>query len=97
MGVACSGGTVANITAIWAARNNSLPPRNAFRGVALDGLAAGLLEYGWTSACVIGSRLLHYSFKKAVDLLGMGEAGLVLVDTDDAYRIKYFVRLLIFY
>lgn len=90
MGVACSGGTIANVTAMWTARNNALGPRNSFQGVEKEGLRRGLLEYGYKDACIVGSRLLHYSFKKAADLLGFGEEGLVLVDTDSKYRIKYF-------
>lgn len=33
LGAFCSGGTIANITALWVARNNALPAQGAFKGV----------------------------------------------------------------
>ncbi|KAJ3303393.1 hypothetical protein HDV03_003962 [Kappamyces sp. JEL0829] len=88
LGVACSGGTIANVTAMWAARNSCLALRNSFEGVAKEGLLRGLQEYGYSRACIVGSHLMHYSFKKAADLLGLGEDGLVLVPTDEKYRMR---------
>lgn len=31
---------------------------------------------------------MHYSFKKAVDLLGLGERGLELIDVDEDFRMR---------
>jgi len=42
LGSMCSGGTVANITALWAARNLAFPPEGNFKGVAHEGLFRAL-------------------------------------------------------
>ncbi|KAJ1546846.1 hypothetical protein HK405_006809, partial [Cladochytrium tenue] len=90
LGVCASGGTVANITALWAARNRALRPDPAagFRGVDREGLPRALAHYGYRDAVVVGSAMMHYSFKKAADLLGLGDEGLVLVPTDDAFCVR---------
>jgi glutamate decarboxylase len=82
LGVVTSGGTVANITALWAARNAALGPRGDFGGVEREGLAAALRHHGYADAVVIGPESMHYSFTKAAGLLGMGERGLIRVPAD---------------
>ena len=87
LGSFCSGGTVANITALWVARNQLLAPRGSFEGVSHDGLATGLLEYGWRGLAILVSRRGHYSLRKAADVLGIGKNNLVAVDTTDDNKI----------
>lgn len=87
LGTITSGGTVGNITALWIARNTLLGPRPGFAGVEQEGLYAALRHYGYDGAVVIGSSLMHYSFKKAADLLGIGLRGLVTVPVDQQHRI----------
>jgi glutamate decarboxylase len=82
LGVVTSGGTVANITALWAARNTALGPQGDFAGVEREGLLAALRHHGHADAVVIGPESMHYSFTKAVGLLGIGERGLIRVPTD---------------
>jgi glutamate decarboxylase len=82
MGVFTSGGTIANITSLWVARNKLLAPRNGFAGIYEDGLAAGLVEYGYKSLAVVTSKRGHYSLKKAADLLGLGRRNLIALPTD---------------
>lgn len=64
-----SGGTVANITAMWVARNKrqQADGTNTQRGV------------------IIGSELMHYSFDKAADLLGLD---LIRLPFDHEYRLS---------
>jgi len=90
MGMFTSGGTIANITGLWVARNSALgpDPANGFEGIEQCGLLPAAMHYGYTGAVVIGSSVLHYSMKKAVDLLGLGVRGLVTVDYDEQYRVK---------
>ncbi len=38
LGAFCSGGTIANITALWVARNAALQPDGDFTGVGQQGL-----------------------------------------------------------
>jgi glutamate decarboxylase len=63
LGVMTSGGTIANVTALWLARNRACG----------DNLFA-LAEQGYRGAVILGSRLMHYSFDKGMDLLGLGHA-----------------------
>lgn len=77
LGAFCSGGTIANITALWVARNRLLQPDGEFRGVSKEGLAAGLAHYGYKKLAIISSRRGHYSLSKAVDVLGLGREQLV--------------------
>lgn len=80
LGVFTSGGTVANLTALWCARNRRFAPRPGFAGIEADGLAAALEAHGVRRAVVVGSRLMHYSLGKACDILGLGSAGLVRIE-----------------
>ena len=86
-GVFCSGGTVANLTGLWTARNLMLAPRGEFRGVYEDGLAAGLAEYGYKKLAILVSKRGHYSLKKAADVLGIGRSNLVAIATDAHNKI----------
>lgn len=88
LGAMCSGGTVANITALWVARNRLLKADGDFAGVANDGLAAGLAHYNYKRATVMVSERGHYSLSKAADVLGIGRRNLVAVATDENNRIR---------
>lgn len=77
LGAFCSGGTIANVTAMWVARNKLLAPQGQFKGVAKSGLAAALRHYGYNNLGVISSRRGHYSLSKAVDALGIGREQLL--------------------
>ena len=87
LGAFCSGGTIANTTALWAARNQLFQPDGSFRGIAEEGLFKSYQHLGCEGLAVLVSRRGHYSLKKATDLLGLGQDHLVLVDTDDDNRI----------
>jgi glutamate decarboxylase len=80
LGAFCSGGTIANITALWVARNKALAADEQFRGVAREGLAAGLQYYGYKKLAILSSRRGHYSLSKAVDVLGLGREQLLMLD-----------------
>lgn len=77
LGAFCSGGTVANITALWVARNKLLGPKKGFAGVAKAGLAAAYRHYGINNMGVMCSKRGHYSLSKAVDVLGIGRDNLI--------------------
>ena len=79
LGVVCSGGTIANVTALWVARNRRLGPQGGFAGVAEEGMAAALRHAGVDGLAVLVSKRGHYSLGKAVDLLGLGKRQLVAV------------------
>ncbi len=87
LGAFCSGGTVANITALWAARNRLFRPEGNFRGIAQEGMCKAMEHLGCKGLAVLVSRRGHYSLGKSVDVLGIGRDNLVAVDTDDNNRI----------
>ncbi|WP_070965138.1 pyridoxal-dependent aspartate 1-decarboxylase PanP [Vibrio sonorensis] len=87
LGAFCSGGTIANITALWVARNNALKANGNFKGVEKEGLLKAMKHYGYEGLAVLVSERGHYSLKKAADVLGIGQEGLVAVKTDNNNRI----------
>ena len=87
LGVLCSGGTLANITALWAARNTLLAGKDGQAGRDI-GIGAALQQRDLQGLAVLVSRLGHYSLAKAVDLLGIGRAALIAVETDSRDRIS---------
>ncbi|RLV58398.1 putative pyridoxal-dependent aspartate 1-decarboxylase [Parashewanella curva] len=82
LGAFCSGGTIANITALWTARNILLEADGDFKGVALQGLMAGLRHYGYNDLAILTSERGHYSLGKAADLLGIGRENIIAIETD---------------
>ena len=87
LGAFCSGGTIANVTALWVARNRLFAPAGVFRGIAQEGLASALKHRGADGIAVLVSERGHYSFGKAADLLGLGRDNLIRVQTDGHNRI----------
>ena len=88
LGAFCSGGTIANITALWVARNSALKPDGEFRGVAQEGLFKAMKHYGYEDLVVLVSERGHYSLKKAADVLGLGRDCLVPIKTDSHNRVR---------
>lgn len=82
LGAFCSGGTIANITALWIARNRLLKPHGSFRGIAREGLYQAMKYYGYDGLAIVVSERGHYSLGKATDLLGIGRDSLISVKTD---------------
>ncbi len=87
LGAFCSGGTIANVTALWVARNRLCAPSATFRGIAHEGLARSLKHLGCADLAILVSQRGHYSLGKAADLLGLGRDNLVKIDTDASNRI----------
>ncbi|MFQ1769015.1 aminotransferase class V-fold PLP-dependent enzyme [Aeromonas veronii] len=77
LGVMTSGGTIANVTALWLARNRACG----------DNLFA-LYEQGYRGAVILGSRLMHYSFDKGMDLLGLGARSVWRLETDEQNQLS---------
>ncbi|PQJ93916.1 pyridoxal-dependent aspartate 1-decarboxylase PanP [Aliivibrio sifiae] len=87
LGAFCSGGTIANITALWVARNRLLQPDGDFEGIAKQGLFAALTHYKCNGLAIFVSERGHYSVKKAADVLGIGQDGVIAIKTDNNNRI----------
>ncbi|OEU69092.1 MAG: glutamate decarboxylase [Desulfuromonadales bacterium C00003093] len=87
LGAFCSGGTIANATALWVARNRLCGPDGDFKGSTQEGLFKAMQHLNCEGLAVLVSQRAHYSLAKAVDLLGIGRDNLVLLDTDDNNRL----------
>ncbi|MCE9678219.1 putative pyridoxal-dependent aspartate 1-decarboxylase [Shewanella sp. AS1] len=82
LGAFCSGGTVANITALWIARNRLLKADGDFKGIGQSGLIKALRHYGYDDLAILVSTRGHYSLGKAADLLGIGRENIIQVPCD---------------
>jgi len=87
LGSFCSGGTVANITALWVARNKLLKAEGDFKGVSRVGLFAALQYYGYQDLVILISERGHYSLKKSADILGIGQDSVIAIETDENNKI----------
>ncbi|GIU44305.1 glutamate decarboxylase [Shewanella sairae] len=87
LGAFCSGGTVANITALWTARNQLLKADGDFKGVAKQGLIKGLRHYGYDDLAILVSERGHYSLAKTADLLGVGRENIIPVPTSNDNKV----------
>ena len=87
LGAFCSGGTIANLTALWVARNNLLKPDGDFRGVAREGLYKALKHYQYDGLAILVSARGHYSLKKSADVLGIGQDSVIAIPTDENNKI----------
>lgn len=87
LGSFCSGGTVANITALWVARNNLLKADGDFKGIAREGLVNAFKHYGYEGLVILVSARGHYSLKKSADILGIGQDNVIAIPTDDFHKI----------
>jgi len=80
-------GTLANITALWVARNTMFAPKKGFKGVEREGIAAAYRAYGIERCVVLVSRLGHLSIRKAGGVLGIGNHNVIPVDVDENNKI----------
>jgi glutamate decarboxylase len=88
LGCFTDGGTLANTTALWVARNAAMPPTDGFKGIEAEGLVAAYRRYGLERCVILVSRLGHYSLSKACGLLGIGNHNLIPIDVDSKNKIK---------
>ena len=87
LGAFCSGGTTANITALWVARNQMFPATDSFKGLAREGLPAALMSKGYKNIAILVSERGHYSLSKSADVLGIGRDNLISIPTDEYSKI----------
>lgn len=87
LGCFAEDGTLANITALWVARNNLFSPKEGFAGVEKDGIQAAYHAYGVERCVILVSRLGHYSLQKAAGVLGIGNRNIIAIKVDKENRI----------
>ncbi|PIE74834.1 MAG: putative pyridoxal-dependent aspartate 1-decarboxylase [Deltaproteobacteria bacterium] len=82
LGCFTEGGTSANITALWVARNMAFGPYDDFEGIEREGLFEAYRSYGKKRAVVLVSQRGHYSLGKAGGVLGIGNENIIKVASD---------------
>ena len=87
LGNVTSDGTIANMTALWVAREKAFPARDDFPGLRVAGNDKALQHYGYTRAVFMVSTRGHYSLTKAANLLGIGESNVLKIPVDGNNRI----------
>jgi len=88
LGNVTSDGSLANITALLVAREKAFPPDADFSGFRMAGMHRALQHYGYDRGVVMVSTRGHYSIKKAVNLLGLGEENVITIPVDEKNRIN---------
>ncbi|MCP3887279.1 MAG: putative pyridoxal-dependent aspartate 1-decarboxylase [Desulfobulbaceae bacterium] len=87
LGAFTTGGTTANLTALWVARNSLFPPKEDFGGIEHAGFFEAMNAYDTDRVVVLVSKRGHYSLKKAGGILGIGNKNVIPIDVDDTRRI----------
>jgi glutamate decarboxylase len=87
LGLFTNGGTTANITALWVARNQCLPATGNFAGVEQDGMAAAMKAHDLERLVVLVSERGHFSLKKAGGILGIGNRNIIAVGVNKQHQI----------
>ncbi len=87
LGLFTNGGTTANLTALWVARNQCLSPTEHFSGVEKDGMTAAMKAHDLERLVVLVSVRGHFSLKKAGGILGMGNRNIIAVDVDENHQV----------
>lgn len=81
LGAFCSGGTLANLTAMWVARNSQFPVSKSFAGIENEGTYAAYKHFDVEGVAILVSSRGHYSLKKAASVLGLGKKAVVSIPT----------------
>ncbi len=97
LGIFTTGGTTANLTALWVARNKCFPPKNGFQSIEKNGLFSAMKAHDVERAVILVSKRGHYSLKKAGGILGLGNKNVIPVDVDtdrtiDLKKLKVKIR-----
>jgi len=82
LGTFVEDGTLANLTALWVARNAFFKPTECFDGVEKEGMAAAYNDLGIDRCVVLVSQLGHYSLRKSGGVLGIGNKYFLSIDVD---------------
>jgi len=86
LGCFTENGTLANLTALWVARNTQLGPKDGFEGVDKEGIPAAYKAYGIERCVILVSKLGHFSLKKAGGILGIGNSNIISIETDQTNK-----------
>jgi glutamate decarboxylase len=82
LGAFTTGGTTANLTALWVARNKNFPPKDNFESLEKNGFFEAMNAHNLERMVVLISKRGHYSLKKAGGILGIGNQNVISIDVD---------------
>ncbi|MBU2453119.1 MAG: aminotransferase class V-fold PLP-dependent enzyme, partial [Proteobacteria bacterium] len=82
LGVFTTGGTTANLTALWIARNKSFSPKENFESIEKNGFFEAMKAHNLEKAVVLVSKRGHFSLRKAGGILGLGNQNIIPIDVD---------------
>ena len=82
LGVFTTGGTTANLTALWVARNKSFSPKKNFKSIEKNGFFEAMKAHDLERAVVLVSKRGHFSLRKAGGILGLGNQNIIPIDID---------------
>lgn len=86
-GLVVSGGSSANVTAMWNARNRALLSLGYSKAdISYYGAAELFRKKGYEGFAIVASGLAHYSMRKAASLLGIGERNLLTIKRDSRQK-----------
>ncbi len=97
LGSFTTGGTTANITALWVARNNLFPPKEGFSSIEENGFFEAMHAHDLDRVVVLVSKRGHFSLRKAGGILGIGNKNVIAVDVDknrsiDLSKLKTLIK-----
>ena len=87
LGAFTAGGTTANLTALWVARNYLFLPDTDFEGIENEGIAKTMQTYSLDRIVVLVPKRGHFSLRKAGGVLGIGNKNIIPIDMDSSHRI----------
>ena len=82
LGVFTTGGSTANLTALWIARNKLFPAKKKFKSIEKNGVFTAMKTHGVERIIVLVSKRGHFSLKKAGGILGIGHENIIPIDID---------------
>jgi glutamate decarboxylase len=87
LGAFVEDGTLANLSAMWVARNKRFPKTYNFKGIESEGFARALQVYEKDRAVILVSKMGHYSLKKAGGVLGIGNDNVIRIPINDQFQM----------
>ncbi|MCP3898879.1 MAG: putative pyridoxal-dependent aspartate 1-decarboxylase [Desulfobacteraceae bacterium] len=87
LGAFTTGGTTANLTALWVARNKLFLPYQDFEGIENEGIAKTMQTFSLDRITVLVQERAHFSLRKAGGLLGIGNKNVIPIPVDSKHRI----------
>ncbi len=87
LGAFTAGGTTANLTALWVARNKLFSAHKNFEGVEAEGIAKTMQACSVDRIVILVPKRGHFSLKKAGGVLGIGNKNVIPIGMDKNHRI----------